>query len=199
MSLLHNHLEKGARIQIHLLVLPPEVKTPTVGMPGRGPACYYRFPISFRMATHVSPTPCSTVIWFGNLEFMYTGFGYDMILHSIKGPGGARVMFTRSKAQRWPRHHASPPKRRHGQHRHHPTAVARSSPRAGRATVEEPTAPRTETIVMTARHQNGRATASGAAYPTHPRLHLHYCHTVCSARRGCSYLGWTTPRHRSPG
>ena len=30
MSFLHNHPEKGARIQIHLLVLPPGVKTSTI-------------------------------------------------------------------------------------------------------------------------------------------------------------------------
>ena len=34
------------------------------------------------------------VIWFGSLGFMSTGFGYDMILLSIKGPGGARIMPT---------------------------------------------------------------------------------------------------------
>jgi len=93
------------------------------------------------MAAHVSPIPRSTVIWFGILEFMSIGFGYDMILLSIKGPGGARVMPTRTKAPRWPRHHASPPKRRRGQHHTRPTAAARSLPRVGRATVEEPIAP----------------------------------------------------------
>ena len=34
----------------------------------------------------------STVIWFGSLEFMSTGFGYVMILLSVRGPGGARIM-----------------------------------------------------------------------------------------------------------
>ena len=29
MSFLHHHLEEGARTKIHLLVLPPGVKTPT--------------------------------------------------------------------------------------------------------------------------------------------------------------------------
>jgi len=46
------------------------------------------------MATHVSPIPHYVVIWFGSLEFMSTGVSYDMILLSIKGPGGARVMPT---------------------------------------------------------------------------------------------------------
>jgi len=113
-SFLCHHLEKEARTQIHSLVSPLRVKTPIAGVPSRGPACYYRFPISFRMATHVSPIPCSTVIWFGSLEFMSIGFGYDMILLSIKGPRGARVMPTQSKALRRPRHHASLPKRRRG-------------------------------------------------------------------------------------
>jgi len=31
------------------------------------------------------------VIWFASLEFMSTGFGYDMILLSVKGPGGDRI------------------------------------------------------------------------------------------------------------
>jgi len=52
---------------------------------------FHRLPISFQMATLVSPIPCSTVIWFGSLEFMSTGLGYDMILLSVKGPGGTRV------------------------------------------------------------------------------------------------------------
>ena len=78
MSFLHNHLEKGACIQIHSFVLPPVV----------GPACYHRFPIFFRMATHISLIPRSTVIWIGSLEFMSTGFGYNMILLSVRGPEG---------------------------------------------------------------------------------------------------------------
>ena len=75
------------------------------------------------------------VIWFGSLEFMSTSFGYDMILLSVKGLGGARIAFARLKAPRRPRHHASPPKKRRGQHRHRPSAAARSSARARRAVV----------------------------------------------------------------
>jgi len=56
---------------------------------------FHRFPISFQMATLTLPIPCSTVIWFGSLEIMSTGSGYDMILLLIKGPGGARVAPTR--------------------------------------------------------------------------------------------------------
>jgi len=81
---------------------------------------FHRFPIPFQMATLVSPIPRSTVIWFGSLEFMSTGLGYDMILLSVKGPGGARVTPARLKAPRRPLHHASPPKKRRGQHHHHP-------------------------------------------------------------------------------
>jgi len=72
---------------------------------------------------------------------MSTGFGYDMILLSVKGPGGARVAPARSKAPRRPHHHASPPKKRRGQHRHHPSAASRSSTRAKRAVVQESTSP----------------------------------------------------------
>jgi len=39
-SFLHHHLGEGTRTQIHSLVLPPGVKTPTVGTLGRGTACF---------------------------------------------------------------------------------------------------------------------------------------------------------------
>jgi len=52
------------------------------------------------MATFVFPILRSTVIWFGSLEFMSTGFGYDMILLSVKGPGGARIAPARLRAPR---------------------------------------------------------------------------------------------------
>ena len=39
MFILHHHPERNIRTQIHSLVLPQGVKTPTVGTPGRGPAC----------------------------------------------------------------------------------------------------------------------------------------------------------------
>jgi len=120
------------------------------------------------MATHVSSIPRSTVIWFGSLEFMSTGFGYDMILLSVKGLGGARIMPTRSKAPRRPHHHASPPKRRRDQHRCRPTAAARSWPHAGQATTEGPTTSCAETTVMTARRQSSRMTALGGSVPRAP-------------------------------
>ena len=61
---------------------------------------FHRLPISLQMATLISPIPRSTVIWFGSLEFMSTGFGYDMILLSVKGPGGARIAPARLRACR---------------------------------------------------------------------------------------------------
>ena len=103
-----------------------------------------------------------------DLEFMSTGFGYDMILLSIKGPGGACVMPTRSKAPRRPHHHASPPKRRRAQHRHRPTATTRSSPREGQATMEGPTTPHAKTTVMMARRPSHRMTALGRSIPCAP-------------------------------
>jgi hypothetical protein len=100
---------------------------------------FHQFPISFQMATLVSPIPCSMVIWFGSLKFMSTGFGYDMILLSVKGPGGARIAPTRLRAPRRPRHHASPPKKRRGQCRHHSSASSRSPARARQAVTQEST------------------------------------------------------------
>ena len=89
---------------------------------------------------------------------MSTGFGYDMMLISIKGQGGVRVTPARSKVPRQPRHHASPPKKRRGQHRHHPSATSRSSTRARRAVVQEPTVPRAEATGTTAQRQDDHTT-----------------------------------------
>ena len=99
---------------------------------------------------------------------MSIGYSYDMILLSIKGPGGARIVPTRSKVPRRPLHHASLPKWRRGQHHHRPTAAARSSPRAERATVQEPTAPNVEAIVTTAWRRVNHATASDSSMPRAP-------------------------------
>jgi len=126
---------------------------------------FHRLPISFQMATLISPILRSTVIWFGSLEFMSTGFGYDMILLSVKGPGGARVAPARLKAPRQPRHHASPPKKRHGQHRHHPSAASRSSAHARRAVVQEAIAPRAEAADTAARRHDGHTTTLGDDTP----------------------------------
>jgi len=126
---------------------------------------FHRFPIPFQMATLTSPIPRSMVIWFGTLEFMSTGSGYDMILLSIKGPGGARVAPTRLRAPRRPRHHASPPKKRRGQHHHQPSASSRSPVRAKREVIQEPTAPHAETAGTMARRHKDHATTTGDSVP----------------------------------
>ena len=117
------------------------------------------------MATLISPILRSTVIWFGSLEFMSTGFGYDMILLSVKGPGGARIAPARLRAPRRPRHHASPPKKRRGQRHHHPSASSRSPVHARREVTQEPTAPRAKTTGMTARCHEDRTTTMGDGVP----------------------------------
>jgi len=104
------------------------------------------------MTTLASPIPRSTVIWFGSLEFMSTGSGSDMVLLSIKGPGGARVELARLKAPRRPRHHASPPKKRRGQHHRRPSASSRPAVRARQEVTQEPAAPRTGTVGVPAQH-----------------------------------------------
>jgi len=113
------------------------------------------------MATLSSPIPRSMVIWFGSLEFMSTGSGYDMILLSIKGPGGARVAPTRMRAPRRPHHHASPPKKRRGQHHHRPSASPRPAVRARQETAREPIAPRT--TGTTAQRREDRTMTGGDA------------------------------------
>ena len=123
------------------------------------------FPSFFQMASLVSPILRSTVIWFGSLEFMSTGFGYDMILLSIKGPGGARIAPAQLRAPRWPRHHASLPKKRRGQRHHHPSPSARLPVRARREVTQEPTAPRPETAGMTAQRHEDRTTTTGDGAP----------------------------------
>jgi len=113
------------------------------------------------MATLISPIPRSTVIWFGSLEFMSTCSGYDMILLSVKGLGGARVAPARLRAPRRPRHHASPPKKRRGQRHHHPSAASRPTVRARQEVTQEPTAPCTKTAGMAAQRHEDRMTTMG--------------------------------------
>ena len=117
------------------------------------------------MATLVSPIPRSMVIWFRSLEFMSTGFGYDMILLSVKGPGAPRVALARLRAPRRPRHHASPPKKRRGQRRHHSSASSRSLARARRTAVQESTAPCAEAAVTAAPRHDGRTATPGDDAP----------------------------------
>ena len=121
---------------------------------------FHRFPTPFQMATLASPIPRSTVIWFGSLEFMSTGSGYDMILLSVKGPGGARVAPARLRAPRRPRHHASPPKKRRGQHHRRPSASSRPATRARQEADREPAMHCATTSDTTAQH---RATTGGDA------------------------------------
>jgi len=120
------------------------------------------FPPVFRMASPISPIPRSTVIWFGSLEFMSTGFGYDMILLSIRGPEGARIVPARSRATRRPHHHASPPKRRDQHRQRRPMATVRSPPRAGQLDllVEGPSAPRLRAVTEPASQGSDRCSAA---------------------------------------
>ena len=83
---------------------------------------------------------------------MSTGSVYDMILLSIKGPGGARVTPARLRAPRRPRHHASPPKKRRGQHHRRPSAPSRPAVRARQEVTQEPAAPLARTVGMPAQH-----------------------------------------------
>ena len=115
------------------------------------------------MATLASPISRSTVIWFESLEFMSTSSGYDMILLSIRGPGGAHVAPARLRAPRRPRHHASPPKKRHGQHHRRPSASSRPTVHARQEVTQEPTAPRAETVGLMARRHEDRTTTGGDA------------------------------------
>ena len=124
------------------------------------------------MATLISPIPRSTVIWFGSLEFMSTGFGYDMILLSVKGLGGARVAPARLRAPIRPHHHASPPKKRRGHPHHHPSASSRSPVRARREVIQEPTAPHAETVGTTARRHEDHTTTTRDSVPCAPSTTL---------------------------
>jgi len=120
------------------------------------------------MATLASPIPRSTVIWFGSLEFMSTGSGYDMILLSIKGPGGARVAPARLRAPRCPRHHASPPKKRRGQHHRRPSASSRPAVCARQEVTQEPAAPRAGAMDVPAQcHMTTRGDAPTARLLPH--------------------------------
>jgi len=94
---------------------------------------------------------------------MSTGFGFDMILLSVKGPGGARIALARLRAPRRARHHASLPKKRRGQRHHHPSASSRPTVRARQEVTQEPTAPRT--AGMTAQRHEDRTTTMGDGAP----------------------------------
>jgi len=94
---------------------------------------------------------------------MSTGSGYDMILLSVKGPGGARVAPARTRAPRRPRHHASPPKKRRGKHRRRLSASSRPTVRARQEVTQDPTTPRVEAAETTTRHNEDHTTTGGDA------------------------------------
>jgi len=94
---------------------------------------------------------------------MSTVSGYDMILLSIKGPRGARVAPARTRAPRRPRHHVSPPKKRHGQHHRRPSTSSRPTVRAKQEVTQEPTAPRAKAVGMMTWHREDRTTTGGDA------------------------------------
>ena len=96
---------------------------------------------------------------------MSTGFGYDMILLSVKGLGGAHVVPARLRALRRPHHHASPPKKRHGQCHHHPSTSSRPTVRARQEVTQEPTAPHAETAGTMAQRHEDRTTTMGDGVP----------------------------------
>jgi hypothetical protein len=62
------------------------------------------------MADPERPLPLGMVIWFGSLEFMSFGHGYDMVLlpsrhptdvdHELSQPGGALRRYRRSRQAR---------------------------------------------------------------------------------------------------
>jgi hypothetical protein len=62
------------------------------------------------MADPEHPLPLATVIWFGSLEFMSLGYGYDMVLlpprhptdgdHELSQPEGALRQYHRSRRAR---------------------------------------------------------------------------------------------------
>jgi hypothetical protein len=124
---------------------------------------FHQFPIPFQMAALASPVSRSTMIWFGSLEFMSTGSGYDMILLSIKGLGGARIAPARLRAPRRPRHHASTPKKRHGQQHRRPSASSRPAVRAKHEVTRELTALHAESVGMMAQRREDHTTTRGDA------------------------------------
>ena len=94
---------------------------------------------------------------------MSTGSGYDMILLSIKGPGGARVVPARSRAPRCPRHHASLPKKRRGHYHRRLSASSRPAVRARQEVTQESTAPHAGAVGLTAQHREDHMTTGGDA------------------------------------
>jgi hypothetical protein len=75
------------------------------------------------MADSERPLPLAMVIWFGSLEFMSLGHGYDMVLlpsrhptdgdHELSQPGGALCRYYRSRQARATRRRQAQRNRRH--------------------------------------------------------------------------------------
>jgi hypothetical protein len=87
---------------------PSQDLTPTVGALGRGALhANIVFPLFFWMADPERLLLLATVIWFGSLEFMSLGHGYDMVLllprhptdsdHELSQPRGALRRYRRSR------------------------------------------------------------------------------------------------------
>ena len=105
---------------------------------------------------------------------MSTGSGYDMILLSVRGPGGGRVAPAQLRAPRRPHHLASPPKKRRGQHHRSPSASSRPTTRAKQEAGHKSAAPCVEATSATAQHRTTtRGDASRALSPTAARLLPH--------------------------
>jgi len=114
---------------------------------------------------------------------MSTGFGYDMILLSVKGPEGARIAPARLRAPSRPRHHASPSKKRRGQH-HHFSASSWSPAHARPAVTQEPTTPRAGVAGTTARrHEDHTATLGDDAPHVLLSLTMLLSHGLFAPRR----------------
>ena len=154
---------KGSTHTNLLVGVTPVGKTPTVGAQGRGPTCFSPISHSFLDGrSHFADSVLhGDLVW--ESEFMSTGSGYDMILLSIKGPGGARVVPARLGAPRRPRHHASPPKKRRGQHHHRSSASSRPTVRARQEVTQESTAPCAGAVSVTAQRHEDRTMTGGDA------------------------------------
>jgi hypothetical protein len=80
---------------------PPEVETPTVGVPGRGLLRVNdQLPVEFQMGSLQQPLQPGTLLCFGSLEFMSLDGSYDMVLlprratattTAVSSPGGGKL------------------------------------------------------------------------------------------------------------
>jgi len=129
---------------------------------------------------------------------MSTGSGYNMILLSIEGPGGARVAPARTRDPRRPPHHASPPRKRHGQHHHRPSTSSRPTVRARQEETQELAASRAATVSTMAQRREDHTTTGGDA-PRALSPPPGYFHMGWSPQGEHCRSAWTMPRRHSPG